>query len=1232
MLKLTSAVRYAAAAAMGLIVVLALGASPLGAQTVLRFQQNGTDLTITAGPSGGGGLDLWRLVLDETKGVITEFYDLTSPAGDGFNFVSPYGFDPGLFAPFDNGIRQGAWAYAAGAKVDGQTSYTYTLSQPFSYGTRTSTVTINAPTAEGTWLNGITESTYDVTATLAQSCGPRMHLNAASELEMNAIYDGQYQDSLSVDGTLWSEVTVQNSTEAAALGLTPGRTFRLTALNLTNGTSGMDLDDAYALSWHNSFRVQNGVSGGIYNNAQSKPPAGTVVYTYVRLDIDIPGTAVIPNDPPVAAAGENQTVVDLDDNGNQVVHLDGGASYDPDGPLVGYAWTRSGQVILDEASGDVTLPVGQHMITLTVTDTAGATDSDTVFVTVAERVPLTLHVDQSHGSADDANQGTDPDRPLLTISAATAAALPGDTVRVAEGVYRESVGFASSGTADKPITLRAAPGERVIVAASDELTNWQPLTEALAEGNPHYANIYYTDLSWEPDRIEEDREVLGIAREPEIGWWLVGDGSTGTEIVDTVNLVETDPDYYVGATLYFRDMQPVVTQRATVIGYDAAQKILTLDASVAFGDDPLVPEIDRYYLLNKLSLLDTPGEYVLEDLGGGSWRLFVWPSDSGSPGGHLYEASRRSVGVSVHEKQFITIDGLEAIHAAEGGWGIRVEDSQDITVQNCIVHDNEKYGISVGYSERCIVRNNLSFENNYGITVGSCNEVAVLENDVHHNGVDGIVVSGRRVDGVVTNWCTNIYVERNYVHDHVLYGHPDNLQIHSGVQNLWYEDNAVINAGQSCMIEGVDGLHFVGNIIARSLGGMLHTGDPNNVQIRGNTLAHSGFGMFTIRQHGMTGIDIFDNIWYQGHGRPIYGVYDENDYSGDYNLFYNGPGIGDVNTLGYNGTSGWTNVPQFSIWTGMDTHSQYADPQFANAPAYWVQLDANAIPQFTTSRVRVKRDTELLAVGDHIELECDGIVRTITELDGNWVTFDPPLAEPLELGGAIANWLDNTDFTLDFTLLPTSPAIGAASDGSTLGSSINLAQYRAGDFNGDGLRDVPAWPPGSAPEPVLQASATADWTWTYENTPISTGGNNHILLTITIDADTYGNSAYDVTVEQVDGAGTILPTPTADPLVWQLAGGWRDQASRGPVTVRVTVTGQDAGGEAQMTLELVVRPLGDVNGDDSVGGEDKQALNSRLNGADTGYDDRAFDFNGDGSVGGADKTIMNNVLNGAALP
>ena len=86
--------------------------------------------------------------------------------------------------------------------------------------------------------------------------------------------------------------------------------------------------------------------------------------------------------PPTADAGPDQTLTDSDDDGSELVTMDGSGSSDPDGTIESYVWTEDDVEIATGVNPQVNLSVGVHTITLTVTDDDGATDTDEVVITV----------------------------------------------------------------------------------------------------------------------------------------------------------------------------------------------------------------------------------------------------------------------------------------------------------------------------------------------------------------------------------------------------------------------------------------------------------------------------------------------------------------------------------------------------------------------------------------------------------------------------------------------------------------------------------------------------------------------------------------------------------------------------------------------------------------------------------------------------------------------------------
>lgn len=92
------------------------------------------------------------------------------------------------------------------------------------------------------------------------------------------------------------------------------------------------------------------------------------------------------NEPPTAAAGADQAVEATGPAG-ATVRLDGSASSDPNGGALTYSWSEDGSEIATGSAPDVTLGVGSHEITLTVTDPGGASDTDVVTVDIVDTTP-----------------------------------------------------------------------------------------------------------------------------------------------------------------------------------------------------------------------------------------------------------------------------------------------------------------------------------------------------------------------------------------------------------------------------------------------------------------------------------------------------------------------------------------------------------------------------------------------------------------------------------------------------------------------------------------------------------------------------------------------------------------------------------------------------------------------------------------------------------------------------
>lgn len=95
-------------------------------------------------------------------------------------------------------------------------------------------------------------------------------------------------------------------------------------------------------------------------------------------------TVVKRNQPPVADAGRDETVVEGDP-----VTLSAKDSTDPDGTIISFVWLLPDGKTIEKEEFTATFPAGVHNIGLNVTDDKGSTASDEVIVTVKE-APSTL--------------------------------------------------------------------------------------------------------------------------------------------------------------------------------------------------------------------------------------------------------------------------------------------------------------------------------------------------------------------------------------------------------------------------------------------------------------------------------------------------------------------------------------------------------------------------------------------------------------------------------------------------------------------------------------------------------------------------------------------------------------------------------------------------------------------------------------------------------------------------
>lgn len=128
---------------------------------------------------------------------------------------------------------------------------------------------------------------------------------------------------------------------------------------------------------------------------------------------------VDPNVGPVAVAGPDQVVYDVERDGAHPVELDGRASADPVGTIALYEWLEGEALLATGPTPVVSLAVGPHLLTLRVTDDGGLTALDDLVADVYDNDPPTAVIKcccVDLACSFDATGSSDPNGPIVAYA------------------------------------------------------------------------------------------------------------------------------------------------------------------------------------------------------------------------------------------------------------------------------------------------------------------------------------------------------------------------------------------------------------------------------------------------------------------------------------------------------------------------------------------------------------------------------------------------------------------------------------------------------------------------------------------------------------------------------------------------------------------------------------------------------------------------------------------------
>src|SRR5689334_4787017 len=196
---------------------------------------------------------------------------------------------------------------------------------------------------------------------------------------------------------------------------------------------------------------------------------------------------IVTNHPPVADAGQDQTVQSAG-SGGTLVTLDGSKSSDPDGDVLSFVWKDElGNVVGNTAIVQVTVQLGVHTFTLTVTDPGNLSSTAKTVITVqaVNHPPVAVaspdqslqYAGQSMRVTLDGSKSSDPDGDVLSFVFKDELGNVVGTTAFVTTLFRSGVHTFTltvtdpgnlSSTAKTVITVQAVNHPPVAVASPDQ--------------------------------------------------------------------------------------------------------------------------------------------------------------------------------------------------------------------------------------------------------------------------------------------------------------------------------------------------------------------------------------------------------------------------------------------------------------------------------------------------------------------------------------------------------------------------------------------------------------------------------------------------------------------------------------------------------------------------------------------------------------------------------------------
>lgn len=693
-----------------------------------------------------------------------------------------------------------------------------------------------------------------------------------------------------------------------------------------------------------------------------------------------------------------------------------------------------------------------------------------------------LYVDGAATGAGDGSAGA----PYNNIQTAINAAVGGETIVVADGVYHYGITIDGEFDASAPLTIEAASGAHPILDGAETLTGWVgPLTN----------DVYYMDTA-----IPVTTFYVGDERQPTARWPDLGQPWVNVTNIDYANdeltidtaLPPVSGDLEELTGYVFLDTQKIyMTELVTSLSSGPNR--------VGFDSTEFYNNVEKYntapsqlMFLNHKDLISVSGEWARETLSSGMYRIYFKPASVSELSQTRTSSSSIGINISGSSKipSNITVRGLTVRNFVNSG--INIYEAEYITVEDCVVYNvnsvgswGGSYGIGI-VVRSCqpttpttdnivTIRNTVSAYNYMGMYVHTCENILINQCEVAKNANDGVFIRGAATSNGVSytdstlEWTDGVTISDCYIHHHLYELHPDNMQFVLGSRNVAVESVLSMYGYQGLISSDVES-NSIRNSTFIGAGG-------DNVKVGGGGMNELGWdltGSTMLFARYRTLEMSAPNSIYEGnifYGASVFDRISTNpsDFTADYNIYWPGAGYDPlffswVNPVWEGFT---TDIAAYRLATTQGAHSLRVDPVLTNVPLFQGVVEGNGASTDTVLRIagaNFNSGDLKHQVGDYLEINGDSILREVTHVvrSGNeeLVTIDPALPEaPFRLAVSL-NWgaNANANTTIDTSPLAGSPALGAGIGGIDIGSQIDVGDFQAGDFDGDGIRDLPILP------------------------------------------------------------------------------------------------------------------------------------------------------------------------------